>query len=85
MSELHCYRSSASEDITEERAVEEFVGFIQAQSNSRVLLSMLWVAAGDDTRRWMRENGIDLKRCQIVRVAQQARILNTKSIDTYIE
>ena len=32
MSELHCYRSSASEDITEERAVEELVSFIQAQS-----------------------------------------------------
>jgi hypothetical protein len=54
--------SSASEDITEERAVEELVGFIQAQSNSTVLLSMLGVAAGDETRRWMRDNSIGLKQ-----------------------
>merc|ERR1719171_1507095 len=54
--------SSASEDITEERAVEELVAFIQAQSNSTVLLSMLGVAAGDETRRWMRDNGIGLKQ-----------------------
>jgi hypothetical protein len=54
--------SSASEDITEERAVEELVAFIQAQSNSTVLLSMLGVAAGDETRRWLRDNGIGLKQ-----------------------
>jgi len=54
--------STASEDITEERAVEELVAFIQAQSNSTVLLSMLGVAAGDETRRWMRDNGIGLKQ-----------------------
>jgi len=54
--------SSASEDITEERAVEELVSFIQAQSSSTVLLSMLGVAAGDETRRWLRENGIGLKQ-----------------------
>jgi hypothetical protein len=54
--------ASSEESITEERAVEELVGFIQAQSNSTVLLSMLGVAAGDDTRRWMRDNGIGLKQ-----------------------
>jgi hypothetical protein len=54
--------SEASEDITEERAVEELVAFIQAQSNSTVLLSMLGVAAGDATRWWMRENGLGLKQ-----------------------
>lgn len=54
--------SSDTEDITEERAVEELVAFIQAQSNSTVLLSMLGVAAGDATRSWMRENGLGLKQ-----------------------
>jgi hypothetical protein len=54
--------SSDTEDITEERAVEELVAFIQAQCNSTVLLSMLGVAAGDATRSWMRENGLGLKQ-----------------------
>jgi len=54
--------SSDSEDITEERAVEELIAFIQAQCNSTVLLSMLGVAAGDATRSWMRENGLGLKQ-----------------------
>ena len=32
------------------------------RSSSTVLLSMLGVAAGDETRRWLRENGIGLKQ-----------------------